>query len=49
MATRFNFTMGSPQYRNYRIAAWVIGILVIVLAAFAYSDVGQIVFGENKY
>ncbi|HEY3485333.1 MAG TPA: branched-chain amino acid ABC transporter permease [Ilumatobacteraceae bacterium] len=49
MAARFRLVQGTPQYRAYRWTFWALWVLVIVLVAFAFSDVGQISIGENSY
>ena len=49
MAARFQLVEGTPRHRTYRIVSWGLWLLVIVLVAFAFSDVGSISIGENTY
>ena len=49
MASRFTFTKGTPQYRNYRIGVWALIIAIFLLIGFAFVDVGSISIGANKY
>ena len=49
MASRFTFTKGTAQYRNYRIGIWALVIAVFLLIGFAFVDVGSISIGSNKY
>ena len=49
MASRFTFTKGTAQYRNYRIGIWALVVAVFLLIGFAFVDVGSISIGSNKY
>ena len=49
MASRFTFTKGTPQYRNYKTIVWALIIAIFLLIGFAFVDVGSISIGSNKY
>ena len=40
---------GEPDHRKYQMITWGIGILLVILIAFAYVDTGFIEVGGNKY
>lgn len=46
---RFNLVTGTPQYRTYKIGAWVIWIAVLVIFAFAVADTAQVTILDNNY
>ena len=49
MNSRWTIAAGSSQHRTYQLVTWGLGVLAIVLIAFAYVDVGSISLGENTY
>lgn len=49
MNARWAILAGSPQHRTYKILTWSLFVLLVVLVAFAYVDVGAITISGNTY
>ena len=49
MNSRWTIAAGSRDHRRYQIVTWTLGVVAVVLVAFAYVDVGSISIGENTY
>ncbi|MFK8022986.1 MAG: branched-chain amino acid ABC transporter permease [Ilumatobacter sp.] len=46
---RFVFNEGSSQHKTYKIVTTVLGIVMLILVAFAYNDTGAIEIFGNDY
>ncbi len=48
MAARI-LVQGTSAYRTYKLVAWGLFALFLILIAFAYADTGQLTIFDNKY